>query len=94
MVRTIISQGQFEVQVHVTRNSDAGLSLIANPRNMIGSDAFDYFTQALGYFRHAISTMSDAQKVTVSISRSGETVEETEITRDESTGEWGFFDHV
>lgn len=81
MVRTVISQQTFEVEVHVQRTEESDMQMYANPRGLLASDAFDYFTHGIGYFRYAIQEM-EAYKISLCVLNQGVTIEEAEITRD------------
>jgi len=84
MVTTEISKA-FVVEVHIARVNDETSNLeskqIARPEFTTASDAFDYHTQAIGYFRFAIQD-SDIHHIDIEVIHNGECFEFTQITRD------------
>jgi len=77
----IISFAEENYRVAVYSHSSEGASVVAATNDMAASDAFDYYTQAVGYFRFAIQEMN-CRSIEVEVRRGGELVQIAEITRD------------
>lgn len=85
MVRTLFGANSYSVEIVAVNESGLG-TVLANPTDMIPSDAFDYFIQALGYFRFRIQEMDvrsiEIQVTFADIAGTKRIIETCEITRD------------
>lgn len=81
MVRTVVSVHDYSVSVTMFRSGEMEVRTLSEQRSLTPSDAGDYFTQAIGYFRFAIGEM-DCERIEVEMANSAGCVELTEITRD------------
>ena len=57
------------------------VSIIGTTESTVASDVFDYYEQALGYFRFAIETM-DARKIEIEVRIDGRLIQQVEISKD------------
>lgn len=80
MVRTLISQ--IDHSVIVIANTQDSQMVLGTLDDVQASDAFDYQSQALGYFRFAIQSMTDVTSIEIQVNRMGQCIELIEITRD------------
>lgn len=69
-----------ECNVIAWRENDS-VAIIGCHESTIASDVFDYYEQALGYFRFAIQEM-DARKIEIEIRIAGRLIQQVEITKD------------
>ena len=79
MVIVSFAQDNYKAAVFVYRAD--GASCVSAQQDMAASDAFDFYTQAIGYFRFAIQEM-DCRSIEIEVRRGEELVQIAEITRD------------